>query len=141
MTLVAKDQNPPRLDSVSKPQELPFQKPNTDCSLPTAIPQPDSAAPPVLGPPFLSKQESLPVQLAPEQLTDPDPQPQLRNAASILPVSRSLAGPPAALDPSDAQGQHQTQTRCLGSASHSPPGFSAVWKKNQGNTPLSGFIY
>lgn len=134
MTPVAMDQKPPRLDSVSKPQELPFQIRNPDSSFHAAVPQPDSAAPPLLGPPFFSNQETLPAQ-APEHLAEAAPQLHLRNKASHLPLSPSLAGPAAALDPPDTQGQHHTQTRSPASAPNSPPGSSAVWKKNQGKHP------
>ncbi|XP_070688909.1 zinc finger protein 414 [Pempheris klunzingeri] len=129
MTPMAMDQNPPQLDSVSSPQQLPPQIPNPDGSFPAAVPQPDSAAPPALGPPFSSNSETSPPQLAT----------QLRNSSSDLPPSLSLDGPTAAPEPPDAQGQQQTQTRspepvrpAPGSAPHSPPGSSAVWKKNQG---------
>lgn len=136
------DQNPPRLDSVSTPQQLPFQIPNPDGSFPASVPLPDSAAPPLLGPPFLSNLETSPPQLAPQQLTEAAP--QLRNKASDLPPSLNLDGPTGAPDPPDAPGKQQKQTRAPesvrpapGSAPHSPPGSSAVWKKNQGE-PLIG---
>ncbi|XP_073320473.1 zinc finger protein 414-like isoform X2 [Pagrus major] len=132
MTPMAIDQNPPLLDSVSTPQELPFQIPNPEGSFPAAVPQSDTAEPPHLGPPFLSNPEISPPQLAPQQLTEVAPQPQLKKDASALPHSLNVAGLSAAPDPADNQGQHQTQTRSPGSAPHSPPGSSAVWKKNQG---------
>ncbi|XP_051236015.1 zinc finger protein 414 [Dicentrarchus labrax] len=137
MTPMDMDQNPPQLDSVSTPPQLPFQNP--DGSLSAAVLQPDSAAPPVLGPPFLPNPETSPPQFGPQQLTEAAPQPKLRNEASDLPISLNLIGPTAAPDPSDAQGQHQTLTRSPepiypgpGSAPQSHPGSSAVWKKNQG---------
>uniref|UniRef100_A0A3Q3XCG0 C2H2-type domain-containing protein n=1 Tax=Mola mola TaxID=94237 RepID=A0A3Q3XCG0_MOLML len=114
LTLVAKDHNLTQLDS--KLRELPFQIPNPHSSFPAAVPQPDSALPPLLCPPFFSNQENLPSGF--------------NNKASVLPPSLSQACPAAALDPPDAKAQ--TQTRCPGSAPHSPPSFSAVWKKNQG---------
>lgn len=128
MTPMAMDQNPPRLDL---PQEAPFQIQNLDGSFPASVP-PDSAAPPLLGPPFMSNPET-----SPQQLTEVAPQPQLRNEASDLPLSPNQAGQTAALDPPGAQGQQQTQTRSPGSAPHSPPGSSAVWKKNQGTLLLT----
>ncbi|XP_071329032.1 zinc finger protein 414 [Trachinotus anak] len=125
------DQTPLQLDFVSKPQELPSQIPNQDGSVSAAVPQSDSAVPPLLGPPFLSHPETSPAPLTGA------PQPLLRNGAPNLPPSLNLAAP----DPSDDQGQNQTQTRSPESvppapvpAPHSPPGSSAVWKKNQGLT-------
>ncbi|XP_023281306.1 zinc finger protein 414 [Seriola lalandi dorsalis] len=135
-TSMPMDQTPPQLDSVSKPQQLPSQIPNKDGSFPAAVPQPDSAVPPLLAPPFLSHQET-----SPTLLTEGVPQPLLRNGTSNLPPSLNLDVPSAAPDPSDAQGQTQTQTRSPEpvqpapvSAPQSPPGSSAVWKKNQGMT-------
>ncbi|XP_039980296.1 zinc finger protein 414 [Xiphias gladius] len=139
MTSMAMDQNPPRLESVSTPQQLPSQIPNQDGSFPTAVTQPDSAVSLLLSPSFLSHPETSPPQLAPQQLTEAVPQPLLRNGASNLPPSLNLDGPSAAPDPSDAQGQNHIQTRSPEpvqpspvSAPHSPSGSSAVWKKNQG---------
>lgn len=123
MAPMAMDQNPPRLDSS---QEAPIQIPNPDGSFPASVP-PEFAAPPVLGPPFMSNPET-----SPQQVTEVAPQPQLRNETSDLPPSPNQAGQTAALGPPDAQGQQQTQTRSPGSAPQSPPGSSAVWKKNQG---------
>lgn len=131
------DQDPPQLDSVSTPQDLPFQIPNPDLSFPAVASQPDSATPPLLAPHFLSKPEPSSVQLAPQQLAETAAQSQLRNKASDLPLSLNLVGPLAAPDPSDAQAQQQTQIRSPGSAPHSPPGSSAVWKKNQGQPLLA----
>ena len=128
LTLVAKDHNFTQLDS--KPEELPFQMPNPQTSFPAAVPQPDSALPPLLCPPFFSNQENLPAQLAPEQFAEAASQPAFKNDASVLPPSLSQPCQAAALDPADAKAQ--TQTRSPGSAPHSPPSFSAVWKKSQG---------
>lgn len=132
MTSVVIDQKPPQLNSVSKSQDLHFQIPNPDRSLPTVVPQTDSAAPGVelLCPPYLSNQDSLPAQLAPDKLVE-DAQLQLRNKTSKLSLSLSLAGQ-AALNPPCTQIQHQTQTRSPASAPNSPTGSTAVWKKNQG---------
>lgn len=124
MTSVVVDQKPPQWNSVFKSQDLRFQIPNQATSLPAAPPQSDSAAP-LLCSPFLSNQDSLPSQPV------EDGQLQLRNKTSKLSLSLSLAGP-AALDPPDTQSQHQTQTRSPASAPNSPPGSTAVWKKNQG---------
>ncbi|XP_076595094.1 zinc finger protein 414 isoform X2 [Chaetodon auriga] len=126
------DQEPPQLDSVSISQELPFQIQNPDLSFPAVVPQPESAAPPVLAPHFLSKPETSSVQLAPQQLAETTSQSQLRNKAGDLPLSLNLVSPVAAPDPPDSQAQQQTQVRSPGSVPHSPPGSSAVWKKNQG---------
>ncbi|XP_070765050.1 zinc finger protein 414 [Enoplosus armatus] len=130
---------PTAMDSVSAPQQLPSQTPNPDGSFPAAVPQPDSGDPPFLGPPFLSAQQTSPPQLAPQQLTEGAPQPQLWNKASDVSPTLNLEDPTVAPDLHDAQGQHQTQTRspepvhpAPGAAPHSPPGSSAVWKKNQG---------
>ncbi|KAM8762234.1 zinc finger protein 414 [Acanthopagrus schlegelii] len=130
ITPMLMDQNPPLLDSVSTPQELSLQILNPEGSFPAAVPVPDSAEPPLLGPPFLSNPEISPPQLAPQQVTEVAPQPQLKKVA--VPHSLNIVGPSAAPDLADNQGQHQTQTRSPGSAPHSPPGSSAVWKKNQG---------
>ena len=135
ITPMLMDQNPPLLDSVSTPQELSLQILNPEGSFPAAVPVPDSAEPPLLGPPFLSNPEISPPQLAPQQVTEVAPQPQLKKVA--VPHSLNIVGPSAAPDLADNQGQHQTQTRSPGSAPHSPPGSSAVWKKNQGE-PLLG---
>ncbi|XP_040889106.1 zinc finger protein 414 [Toxotes jaculatrix] len=127
---MAMDQSSMPLDSVSTPQQLPSQLPNQDGSLPPAVPHPDSAAPPLLGPPVQSQPETSPFHLAPQQLTEAAAQSLLRNGASSM-------APPAAPDPSDAHGQKQTRSPepvhpAPVSAPHSPPGSSAVWKKNQG---------
>lgn len=122
MTSVVVDQKPSQWNSN-------IQIPNPGTSLPTT-PQSDSAAPPLLCSPFLSNQDSLPAQLAPDKLIE-DSQLQLRNKTSKLSLSLSLAGQ-AALDPPDTQSQHQAQTRSPASAPNSPPGSTAVWKKNQG---------
>ncbi|XP_070818426.1 zinc finger protein 414 [Chaetodon trifascialis] len=132
MTPMDTDQEPPQLDSVSTSQELPFQIQNPDLSFPAVVPQPDSAAPPLLAPHFLTKPETSSVQLAPQQLAETTPQSQLRNKACDLPQSLNLVSSIAAPDPPDSQAQQQTQVRSPGSVPHSPPGSSAVWKKNQG---------
>ncbi len=136
MTTTATDQNSPRLDTVSTPQDQPGQILNVDGSLPAADPQPDSAAPPALGPPILSSPETSPPQLAPQQLAEAAPQSQLRNEASesLSPNVVSTAAVPAS---AEAHGRPQTQTRYSGSAPNSPSGSSAVWKKNQGEPLLT----
>lgn len=125
-TPVAMDHNPPQL--------LTTQIPNPEASIPAAVPQPDSAAPPPLGLPLLSNPDTSPPQLASQQFVEAAPQSQ---EASGLPLH--LFGPAAAPEPPDSQSHQQTQTRspeatllAPGSASHSPPGSSAIWKKNQG---------
>ncbi|GLD58466.1 zinc finger protein 414 [Lates japonicus] len=70
VTPVAMDQNPLQLNSVSTPQQLPSQIQNQDGSFPAAVSQPDSTAPPLLGPLFPSHQETSPPQLAPQQLAE-----------------------------------------------------------------------
>ncbi|XP_045888603.1 zinc finger protein 414 [Micropterus dolomieu] len=137
ITPTAMDQDPPRLDSMSTPQQLPSQIPNPDGSFPADVPQPDSAAPPLLGPPFLSDL-TPPPQLAPQQLTEAAPQLQLSNEASDLPPSLNLDGPAGAPVLPEGQGEHQTHIRSPQSVHPAPalgpsaPGSSAVWKKNQG---------
>lgn len=110
-------QDPPQLESVT--QQLPSQIPNPDGSLPTAGPQPDSAGLPLLCLPVLPLSETSP------------PQPPPMNKATV-----NLDGPKAGPDPPDTQSQHKTSSEPVhpapGSAPHSPPGASAVWKKNQG---------
>ncbi|XP_042338078.1 zinc finger protein 414, partial [Plectropomus leopardus] len=138
------DQKPPQLDSVSTPQQPPSQIPNPDGSFPAAVLQTDSAAPPVLGPPFSSNPETAPPQLGPPQLTDAAPQPQIKTEVPNLPLPSNLDVLAAAPEPPEAQSQqHLTQTRspeplppAPGSAPRSPPVTSAVWKKNQGE-PLT----
>uniref|UniRef100_A0A3P8RY93 Zinc finger protein 414 n=1 Tax=Amphiprion percula TaxID=161767 RepID=A0A3P8RY93_AMPPE len=139
MSTTAMDQQPPQLESVSAAQQLPSQIPNPDGSFPTAVPQPDSAGPPLLGPPILPLPQASPPHLASPQLSVAPHQPLFRNEAFNLPSSLNLDGPKAASDRLDAQGQQQTHTwspesvhPAPGSAPHSPPGSSAVWKKNQG---------
>lgn len=140
MTPVAVDQKPPQLDSVSTPLLLPSQIQNPDGAFPPAGFKQESADPPLLGPPFLSNPETFPLQLAPPQLTEAPLMSQIKMEAPDLPLTLNLGGPTAAppVTP-DAQGQHLTQTRspepvhaAPGSAPRSPPGSSAVWKKNQG---------
>lgn len=134
MTPMVMDQDPPHLDS---------QIPNPDGSIPAAVLHQDSAAPPVLGTPFLSHSETSAPQLAPQQLTEAAPQLLFRNGASNVPPPLNLDGPTAASDSTDAQDQNQTQSTspepvhpAPGSAPHSPSGSSAVWKRNQGEPHL-----
>ncbi|XP_033479149.1 zinc finger protein 414 [Epinephelus lanceolatus] len=135
------EQKPPLLDSMTTPQQPPSQIPNPDGSLPAAALQLDSAAPPVLGPPFLPKTEFSPQQLGPPQLTEVAPLPQVMAEAPALSAPSNPDGPAAAApDPPDIQSQqHLTQTRspepvhpAPAPAPRSPPGSTAVWKKNQG---------
>ncbi|CAJ1048588.1 hypothetical protein L3Q82_009138 [Xyrichtys novacula] len=132
MTPVAMDQDPPRLESVSTSQQLPFPIQNMDGSLPT---KPESAAPPHLGPPFLP--DPSPPRLVPQQLTEAAPPPQLKNEASEVPPSLKLEGDTKVFDLPVAQDQHLVQTGspeathpAPGPAPQSPPP-SAVWRKNQ----------
>uniref|UniRef100_A0A3Q3N4A7 Zinc finger protein 414 n=1 Tax=Mastacembelus armatus TaxID=205130 RepID=A0A3Q3N4A7_9TELE len=136
-------QSTAQLDSVSTLQQQDSQIPLPDGSFPTAVLQPDSAAPPLLGSPILSHPEMSPPQLASQHLPDAGTQPPIRNGASNLSLSIKLDGPAAAADLSDAQNQNERQARspehvhpapvsAPASAPRSPPGSSAVWKKNQG---------
>ncbi|KAG7221780.1 hypothetical protein INR49_028854 [Caranx melampygus] len=127
------DQTPPPPDSVSKPLQPPSQIPNQDGPLPTTVPQADSAGPQLLGPPFQSHPETSPIPLS-----EGAPQPLLRNGVLNPPPSLNLDVQSAPPDPS-SEGQTHTQTRspdpvhpAPASAPQSPPGSSAVWKKNQG---------
>ncbi|XP_072237205.1 zinc finger protein 414 isoform X2 [Leuresthes tenuis] len=135
----APDQQPPWLESVSSPQQLPLQIANPDGSFAAVGPQPGSADPPVLGPPILALPETHPSKLSPPQLTEAAFQPPLGNEASDAPPSLNVAARQAAPDSSGARAQHQTQTRspeaiqpAPGPAASSHPGSSAVWKKNPG---------
>nr|XP_019963675.1 PREDICTED: zinc finger protein 414 [Paralichthys olivaceus] len=116
MASISVDQKPQWQDSMSTTLQPSSQIPNQEGSFPIAVPQPDSAAHP----------ETPPIHL-------------LKNGACNLPLSPNMDGPSAASDLSDAQGQNQTQSRSPEpihhapvSAPHSPPGSSAIWKKNQG---------
>ncbi|XP_032417372.1 zinc finger protein 414 isoform X2 [Xiphophorus hellerii] len=99
---------PPQLESVS-PQQAPIQT----TSVPSAVPVPDSADPPVLGPPMLTLQE-VPL---PQRVEAP-PQSPLRDSATKLPASFRPIAPKAAAD-----------LAAPGSATH--PASAAVWRKNQ----------
>ncbi|XP_029318381.1 zinc finger protein 414 [Cottoperca gobio] len=112
------DQKPPWLVSASALSEIP----NPDGPFPAAVLKPDPAGTPL--PPFVSNPEIFPPHLAPPLLTEAAPQPQIKSEASDVLLS---------LNP-DAQSQHLTQTRPPepGSAPRSPPGSSAVWRKNTG---------
>ncbi|XP_020510133.2 zinc finger protein 414 [Labrus bergylta] len=138
MTPTAMDQDPPQLESVSSSQQLQIQ--NTDGSLPAAVPQSESAAPPHLGPPFLPNPDPSPPQLAAQQLTEAALLPQLINEASDMPPSLNLEGTSVVPDAPDTRGQNQAPSGSLeptqpasGSSPLSPPP-SAVWRKNQAQT-------
>ncbi|XP_030581024.1 zinc finger protein 414 isoform X2 [Archocentrus centrarchus] len=116
----------PRLESVSAPQQLPSHIPNPDGAIHPADPQADSSSPALLG------SSGLPLPETSSQQT-------LMEKAPNIPPSLNMDGSQANPDPPDFQGQHQTQTRSPEpihpspvSTPHSPPGLSAVWKKNQG---------
>ncbi|KAM7423540.1 hypothetical protein PAMA_000067 [Pampus argenteus] len=122
MTPTAMDLNPSQLETVSSQQQLPSQTSNPDASFPTAVPQADSAGPPLLGPSCLFNPEASSLQLTEAA----HPQPQL---------DRPTAAPSAP----DTETQHQPQARtpepippAPASPPHSPPASAAVWKKNQG---------
>lgn len=121
VTRTVMEQDPPHLDS-----QLTSQVPNSDGSFPAAFNYPESTAPPVLGPPFLSHS----VTSASQQFTD---------TAANVPPALKLDGPAAVSDTPDSQDLKQTQSMspepvhpAPGSAPHSPTGSSAVWKRNQG---------
>ncbi|XP_007541365.1 zinc finger protein 414 [Poecilia formosa] len=99
---------PPQLESVS-PQQAPIQT----TSVPSAVPVPDSADPPGLGPPMLSLQE-----VPPSQRVEAPPQSPLRDTAAKLAASFRPIAPKAASD-----------LAAPGSAAY--PASSAVWRKNQ----------
>ncbi|XP_043996093.1 zinc finger protein 414 isoform X1 [Gambusia affinis] len=99
---------PPQLESVS-PQQAPIQT----TSVPSAATVPDSADPPVLGPPMLTLQEATP----PQHVEGP-PQSPLRDAATKLATSFRPIAPKAAAD-----------LAAPGSTTH--PASAAVWRKNQ----------
>lgn len=138
------EQDPPHLDS-----QLTSQVPNPDGLFPTAVNHPDSAAPPVLGPPFLSHSETSASQLPPQPLAESAPQLLPRNGASNMPPPLNLDRSAAASDPPDSQEQNQTQSTSSelvhpapGSAPHSPSGSSAVWKRNQGeHTAVTSWMW
>lgn len=133
------EQDPPHLDS-----QPASQVPNRDGSFHAAVLHPDSAAPPVLGPPFLAHLETSAPQLPTQQLTETAPQLPIRNGTSNMPPPMNVNGPAAASDYPDAQDQSQTQSTspepvhpAPGSAPHSPSGSSAVWKRNQGEPHIT----
>ncbi|XP_017275138.1 zinc finger protein 414 [Kryptolebias marmoratus] len=122
------EQQPPRLESMSSPQQVSDQVTNPDGSLPAAAPQLGPTEPPALGPPMLPLQET-PVS----QLSEATPQPAVKMEAPDLPCSLKGSDPP------NVQSQQQPPSRSAvgahpgpGTAALSPPGSSAVWKKNQG---------
>uniref|UniRef100_A0A669DMB2 C2H2-type domain-containing protein n=1 Tax=Oreochromis niloticus TaxID=8128 RepID=A0A669DMB2_ORENI len=100
------DQHLPRLESVSAPQQLS---------------------------PILPLQETSYLQNINEAHTLP------KEKAPNMPSCLKMDGPKASADPPEFQVQHQPQTRspetihpAPGSAPHSPPGSSAIWKKSPG---------
>nr|XP_020469373.1 zinc finger protein 414 [Monopterus albus] len=135
------DQKLPQLDSASAFKQLASESQSPHASFPTAVLQPDSTAPFILGPPFLSQSETSPQQLTSQQFPEAAPQFPLRNGVTNLPPRLNTDDPAAAPDLPDAQDQKQMQTvspepvrPAPGSVPHSPPGSSAVWRKNQGIT-------
>ncbi|MEQ2295725.1 hypothetical protein AMECASPLE_017466 [Ameca splendens] len=136
MTPKTTDLAPPQLESVSLPQEVPIQTIHPDESVPAVVPLPDSAEPPVLGPPILTLQEPHPSQRVTPKLTEASSQPPLRDEPSKLPAGLKLIAPKAAADPSDVQSQQQAHIRSHG-AVHTAPGSAAytpsaaIWRKNQ----------
>uniref|UniRef100_A0A3Q3CW50 Zinc finger protein 414 n=1 Tax=Haplochromis burtoni TaxID=8153 RepID=A0A3Q3CW50_HAPBU len=104
------EQHLPRLESVSAPQQLPPQIPNPDGAIQTSPLQ------------NINEARTLPKEKAPN-----------------MPPCLKMDGPKASADPPEFQVQHQPQTRspepippAPGSAPHSPPGSSAIWKKSPG---------
>ncbi|KAM4744718.1 zinc finger protein 414 [Anableps anableps] len=126
MTPKTSDLAPPQLESVS-PQQVPIQT----TSVPSAVPLPDSADPPMLGPPMLTLQELPPPPHVAPKLTEAPPQPPFGDAASQLAASFRPIAPKAAADPPS-----EVPIRSPG-AVHAAPGSAAytpsaaVWRKNQ----------
>ncbi|XP_029986962.1 zinc finger protein 414 isoform X2 [Sphaeramia orbicularis] len=121
VTPMAVDQNPQQPDSaVTTPQQQSSQVPDGATQMDLA-PPPGSSNP----------------QLPPPQLTEALPQLKIDPSQVSLPLKPEEQKAP---DPTETQIQQQPQTRSpepvhpLGPASQSPPGLSAVWKKNQGLT-------
>lgn len=135
---MAMDQDPPRLESMSTPQQLPPQIQNADSSLPAAAQQ-DTVAPPHLGPPFLPEPDPSPPQLVPQQLSMASSLPQLMNETSEVPPSLNLEGDAKVPEPPEAQYQiHRGSQESPHPTPASAPQSvvpSAVWKKNQGGLP------
>lgn len=131
------DQQPPRLESMSSPQQALTQVPNPDGSLPASVPHLVSAEPPVLGPPM------LPLVKNPlTQLIEAAPQTPLGIKGSNFPPSLNSAALKVSVDPPFVHTQQQTPSRSAvglhsgaGPAVLPSPGSSAVWKKNQGKPP------
>ncbi|XP_068197468.1 zinc finger protein 414 [Antennarius striatus] len=141
ITPMTTDKKPPPQDSVAPHQELPFQTPNPASFFPAAVSQTDSAVQSLQGSSFLSKQETSPPQLVPQQLAEAAPQIQVNHQSPDLPLLRTLISQTIPLEPIDAHSQHQTQARSSGSAPHSPPASSAVWKKNPGIAYSRRFLW
>lgn len=127
------DLHRPRLESVSAPQQLPPQIPNPDGAVRPADPQAHSSPPPLLSSPILPLQETSPLQNIIEARI------LSKEKAPNMPSCLKMDGPKASADPPEFQVQHQPQTRspetihpAPGSAPHSPPGSSAIWKKSPG---------
>lgn len=118
LTPVATNQNPPHLDSMPKSQEMTFQPPSSDSS----VPQPNPAAAPPLAATVISS-----LDIHPEQQ-------ELKKIALDLPP---YVGSAAAMELPDCQGQPQAQNRSPASAPKSPSGPSAIWKKNQGKNLIT----
>lgn len=121
VTPMAVDQNPQQPDpAVATPQQLSSQVPG-DATQMDLAPPPGSSNP----------------ELPPPQITEAVP--QLKNDPSQVSLSLKPEEQTAP-DPTDTQIQQQPQIRSpepvhpLGPAPQSPPGLSAVWKKNQGLT-------
>ncbi|XP_053283547.1 zinc finger protein 414 isoform X1 [Pleuronectes platessa] len=135
MVSISMDQKPQWKDSMSTPLQPSSQIQNQEGSFHIAVPEPDSAVHPLLSPPFSSHQDPRPPQLHTEAV----PQSLLKDGAFNVPLTLNMDGPSAAPDLSEAQGQNQTQSRSPEPIHHapvstpySPPGSSAIWKKNQG---------
>ncbi|XP_041647654.1 zinc finger protein 414 [Cheilinus undulatus] len=130
------DQDPPQLESVLSSQ----QPQTTDGAFPVAAPQPEAAAPPHLGPPFLPSLDPAPPLLNAQQLTDAALLTQLTIEAPEMPPSLNLEG--AAVVPAlpETWGQQQAQTGSSEPPQPAPasapqsPSSSAVWRKNQALT-------
>ncbi|KAF7655156.1 hypothetical protein LDENG_00060040 [Lucifuga dentata] len=125
------EEETPWQDSASAPQHLLSPVQNAERSLPAVVSQQDSPAAPLLRPPCSSDQASS--QQLMRQLPQLPPQSQTFNPSSYLDAQTAT--------PDQAEGQHLPQTTspepvhlAPGSTPHSPPGPTAIWRKNQGSS-------
>ncbi|KAM4602526.1 zinc finger protein 414 isoform 2-T2 [Polymixia lowei] len=134
------DQHTPQQDAVSTPLQV-----SSQMSFPTGLSVPDAAATSFLNPPCMSNQEHVSPQVSLQQLTEADSKSHLQTEASNPSSSLNLDAQPVTTDPlqpqarCEPQRQPQPQTKSLQpvlpapvSSPQSPPGSTAVWRKNQG---------